>query len=1124
VSGTSGKANELSARKRALLDLLLREEQVADGRESRIPRRAVLTPAPQSFAQRRLWMLEALRPGTPIYTIRTALRLTGSVDCDVLERSVNELVRRHEALRTTFTMHDGEPIQVVAPSLALKLAVIDAEGATVQDREAAARRCADEEASRPFDLEKGPLFRACLFRLGPGDHVLLLTLHHIVADGWSLGVLLRDLSAVYISFARGEPSPLPEPLIQYADYAIWQQNVVATRAFREQLAYWTGQLANLPNLALPTDRPRRAMPGLAGERQHLILSRQATEGLTALGQREGATLFMTVLAAFQVVLARWSGQDDFGIGTPIANRNRAETEDVVGFFLNTLVMRADLRGDPTFATLLARVRETTLAAYARQDLPFERLLEALRPARDPSRTPLFQVFFNLLNFADERLNRPAAVADAPTQDDFAQFDLTLYAGEHERRLQLQLVYRTDLFDAATARRLLGYLNTLLCEVAGNADRHVSVLPLVPPEERRRLKERRNIVRPERAFERFEPEDIEQSVSARFAEQVTKHPDRVAVRSGVTEWTYRELHARADRLAEALLEGVGRAGRIAVLCDHDATMVAALLAVLRTGCAYVPLDPAHPVDRLAAIAADAQVEALIASRRNARTAQTLATGRMPVVVSDPLDGNTSSRAVAFPSVSPDAVAYILYTSGSTGRPKGVVQNHRNLLHHARAYTNGLHIGREDRLSLLASYSFDAAVMDIYGALLNGAALCLFDVRHEGPLALPRWLESEGVTLYHSTPTVYRQAFESMGAPVSRFLRAVVLGGEEVRPRDLETFKRCCPPGCLFVNGLGPTESTLALQYFVDRHTVVRRPTVPVGYPVEQTEVLLLNESDEEVDVYGLGRIVIRSPHVALGYWRRPELTRAAFRPSPLDDRQRLYETGDQGRLLPDGTIEFAGRRDRQIKIRGQRVEIGEVEARLLEHPAVTGAVVTDAPHPTADVALVAYVVFHGGKTASTGELRTFLRERLPEHMVPAAVVPLSAFPLTVTGKVDRRGLPLPDFSLPRPAVLVAPRNDLEATLASLFASVLGLSRIGVADDFFELGGHSLLATQLLARMRSTLHVEVPLRAIFEQPTVAGLARLVGGLTAAKADAAAAIAALPRARAEKRSSVVNINGED
>jgi len=1109
MSGNIGTQGMLSAKKRALLELLLREE-FPPGNPERVPRRTKPGPVPQSFAQRRLWMLEALRPGTPVYTIRTAVRLTGLVNYAALSCSVSELLRRHESLRTTFTAHEGLPVQIIAPASAVDLPIVDVPGATAEEREAAALHRSNEEASRPFDLEAGPLFRPLLLRLEATQHLLLVMLHHIVADGWSLGILLREFSALYTAFASGETPDLPEPPIQYGDYAIWQHEAVTQGAFREQLAYWTKQLTDLPALTLRTDRPRPPIAGTAGERQHVILSRGATEALTAFSQREGATLFMTLLAAFEIVLARWSGQDDFGVGTPIANRTRAETEGVVGFFLNTLVLRADLSGDPTFRVLLGRVRETTLLAYAHQDLPFERLLEAIRLPRDPARMPLFQSFFNLLNFSDENLNRPVVVADAPPEADVAQFDLTLYAGEYDHRLQLQLVYRTELFDTATAARLLAHLSTLLDHLVQNADRRVSALPFVPPEERRRLAGRRNAAIRGGGADTFGAEPNEQSVADCFREQARRHARRIAVRSPGTQWTYGELDARVDLIAQAVRGCAPHgSGRIALLCAHDAAVIAASLGVLRSGHAYVPLDTAHPPERLAGLLVDAEVQAIVADRRNMATARALAADRLAVI--DAERNEEDAGGAALPASSPDDVAYLLYTSGSTGRPKGVIQNHRNLLHHIRAYSDSLGIQPEDRLSLVASYSFDAAVMDTFGALLNGATLCLFDLRHEGAHALLSWLGAERVTIYHSTPTVYRQAF---GAADARMrlpsLRAVVLGGEEVTSQDVQSFRRCCPPGCLFVNGFGPTESTLALQYFVDANTRLSTRTVPLGYPVENTDVLLLNESGEEVDVYGAGTIFVRSRHVALGYWQRPELTRAAFRPSPADARVRLYNSGDLGRLLPDGAIEYAGRRDRQIKIRGQRVEIGEIEARLLEHASVRAAVVTDTTHPRGETVLAGYVVLRDTHSAADGELRAFLRESLPEHMVPAAIVVLSALPLTVTGKVDRARLPAPQFPSRSTPASPGPRSDLELTLASLFSSVLGLDDVGIDDDFFELGGHSLLATQLLARVRSVLHVDVPLRAIFEQSTVSELARYVARIAKTEGDRCAPIVPLPRNR--------------
>lgn len=1109
-----GGGDELTLQKRALLDLLLHEaDTVPGGPDGHIPRRSVFSPVPQSFAQRRLWMLEALRPGTSVYTIRTGLRLTGGIDHSALQRTVNEVVRRHESLRTTFTMHALTPVQVVADCLDVDLPVV-VRGDVDPQPESWLTRVCDAEAARPFDLERGPLFRSVLIQVRPDEHLLLLTLHHIVADGWSLGILLRELSILYQAFARGQPSPLPELPIQYGDFALWQQQRMSTPDLRGQLDHWREQVADLPALVLPIDRPRPERPSMSGERQHVILSREVTDSLVDLSRREGATLYMTLLAAFQVVLSRWCGQEVFGIGTPIASRNRVEIEDLIGFFLNTLVMRADLTGDPTFRDLLARVRETTLTAYAHQDVPFERLLESVRSVRDAARTPLFQVFLNMLNFADDRLNRPVAVADAPAAEDFAQFDLTLYAGVAGHQLQLQLVHSTEVFDRATAGRILGYLATLLGTLVEHADHRISALPILAQEARPIPSVAHGPVTVERPFEPFPAEAIEQSLTQRFAEQVRRFPDHGAVRAVGTEWTYAELGSRVEQLARQLhVVAPGPGGRVGILCDHDAPMVAALLSILRCGHAYVPLDPAHPNSRLAQVVTDAQVVALVASGAHLARALTIAPG---VPVFDLGAGSDVGAPIggALPDVGPDAHAYLLYTSGSTGRPKGVLQNHRNVLHHVRAYTNGLQIGPGDCVAMLASYGFDAAVMDIFGALLTGATLCIYDIRDRGLLGLREWLDEQAVTVYHSTPTVFRQAFDGIpGRAPNRTLRAVVLGGEEVLTEDFATFRRNCPPGSVFVNGLGPTESTLALQYVVSGgQDLPPTRSVPVGYPVEGTEVLLRNDAGEDVEVYGVGTIIVVSRHVALGYWRRPELTRSAFQPAALDPRARQYVTGDLGRLLPDGAIEFVGRRDGQVKIRGQRVEVGEVQARLLEHPAVRAAVVSSVEHPVLGPVLVAHVILRAALRDPRAELRTHLRERLPEHMVPAAVVPVEVFPLTVNGKVDHSALPPADFTATSSRVRVRPQTDLEEALASLFAGILGLEQVGTTDDFFELGGHSLLATQLLARVRTELQVELPLAAVFREPTVLGLAQLVQALPKRPHDPASAIAALPRARPE------------
>ena len=1087
---------ELTPQKRALLDMLLREGDVdRGGPDGPIPRRSVFSPVPQTYSQRRLWMLEALRPGTLVYTIRTAVRLNGGVVHQALRKALCELVRRHESLRTTFRLEGLMPVQVIAEHLEVDLPLVIRRPKDPPPETWLTQVC-NAAAAQSFDLARGPLFRAVLFQVRPDDHLLLLTLHHIVADGWSLGIILRELSLLYAAFVRYEPSPLPELPIQYADFALWQQQRLSSPALRDQLDHWRSQLADLPVLVLPTDRPRPQSPSLAGERQHVILSREVTEALEDLSRQEGVTLYMTLLAAFQVVLSRWSGQEIFGIGTPIANRNRAETEGLIGFFLNTLVMRADLRGDPTFRDLLARVRETALTAYANQDVPFELLLESVRPSRDAVRTPVFQVFFNMLNFADDRVNRPISAADAPVSDDFAQFDLTLYAGIADGQLQLQLVHSCQLFERATAAHVLGFLCNLLTALVEHATLRVSALP---------IHAQASCMAPllpsapatvEGLHEAFPQEAMEQSLTKRFAEQARCFPNRAAVVAGATEWSYAELAGQVEKLALRLHGLVPEpAARVGVISDQDAPLVAAILAILRCGHAYVPLDPAHPDSRLAQIVDDAELVALVASRghldRARRIGQTLSLLALESCLEE--DGLFGA---SLPEIEADANAYVLYTSGSTGRPKGVVQNHRNVMYHALTYAHGLAIGPNDRVAMVSSYGFDAAVMDIYGALLHGATLCLYDIRNHGLTGLRDWLDDEAITIYHSTPTVFRKVFEERpqdhARPTNRTLRAVVLGGEEVLSEDFFTFRATCPPGCVFVNGLGPTESTLALQYVIPPgHDVRYSRSVPVGYPVTGTQVLLRNEAGEDVGVFGVGRIILISRHLALGYWRRPEQTRAAFQAAALDPGTRQYLTGDLGRRLPDGAIEFVGRRDGQVKIRGQRVELGEVQAHLLTHPAVQAAVVSDTVHPARGPVLLAHVRLRSALNDPGAELRSHLRERLPEHMVPAAVIPVEDFPLTVNGKIDYSSLPSVDLTATPSRIPVAPTTELEQALASLFADVLGmeLKQIGSTDDFFELGGHSLLATQLLVRIRAELQVDLPFRVIFQHPTVQALARLV-----------------------------------
>jgi amino acid adenylation domain-containing protein len=1061
----------------------------------RVPRDA-RGALPLSYAQQRLWLVDRLEPGSAAYNIPEAVRLPGALDTAALRAGLDALVRRHEALRTVFAEQDGEPVQVVLDPAPLPLPVLDLGGVPQAERERRAERLAREEARVPFDLARGPLLRTTLLRLGEEDHVLLLTMHHVVSDAWSMDVLVREVLALYRAFSRGEPSPLPELPVQYADYAVWQREWLSGETLERQLAWWRERLAGAPPLLeLPVDRPRPAVFSHRGAARSLRIDAATADRLRALGRDEGATLFMTLLAGFAVLLGRWSGQADVVVGTPIAGRTRRETEGLIGFFLNTLALRTDLSGDPTFRELLARVREATLGAYAHQDLPFERILEELQPVRSLSHTPVFQVMLNLQNVAEEDTAGQGGGSGewAPP----AKYDLTLYARDGGGAILLDLVYAAELFEDARMEEALDHLSTLLHAVAADPELRVSRIPLLGEAERARRSVTARGIGTDRPFAEFARAETAQTIPARFAAQARCHPDRLAVRTRTTRLTYAELDRAAEGVARAILRA-RPAGpeRIALLFEHDAAMIVGILGVLRAGKTYVPIDPLYPRERSAYVLEDSGAAALVTNAANLALARELAGGRIPLVDVEDAAAELDRPAAAPRAASPDDPAYILYTSGSTGQPKGVVQTHRNVLHFIRVYTNNLCIGPDDRLTLFSSYTFDAAVMATYGALLNGAALLPFDWREEAAAGVAGWMRREGITLYHSTPTVFRHLVAELPEE-ERFpdVRVVVLGGEETQRRDVEAFRAHFAPGAVLVNGLGPTESTVTLQSYVRHDTPLPRGTVPVGHPVEDTEVVLQSPLGEQVAVYGVGEMVIRSAHVAPGYWRKPEQTAAAF----VEDAAsglRSYRTGDLGRRLPDGALEFVGRADFQVKVRGFRVEPGEVEAVLRAHPAVREAVVTAPEDARGERWLAGYVVAaEGAEAPAADELRDWARERLPGYMVPAAFVALEALPLTPSGKVDRLALPAPERA--ERAADAAPATPTEEVLAGIWAEVLGTDAVGARDDFFALGGHSLLATRVMARVREAFGVEVPLRALFEAPTLEGLAGRIETLRSASA---------------------------
>ncbi|HEU0052650.1 MAG TPA: amino acid adenylation domain-containing protein, partial [Longimicrobium sp.] len=861
----------------------------------------------------------------------------------------------------------------------------------------------------------------------------------------------------------------------------------------------------------------------AGAVVPVALDAERSAAVRALGRRHGTTPFMTVLAGWAALLGRLSGQDDVVVGTPAANRPRTELEGLIGLFLNTLALRADLSGAPTVADLLARVKSRALAAQRHQHLPFEQVVELLQPARSLSHTPVFQVFFTWENVPQGRLELPGVqVSPLPrAARATAKFDLSLFLEEEDGRIVGGIEYATALFDRETVERWAGFLGRLLEGMAADDGRRVDRLPLLSAAERRAVEAAAEAgrVRPSNPHLPFAAEEVEQSIPRRFRARVAADPGRVALRAREGEWSYAGLDALARRVARGVVAALGAGeGRVGLLFDPGAPMVAAILGALMAGKTYVPLDPAWPEARMRGVLGDAGAGLILAgdgqlpaARRLAEAEDADASPRVVLHVdaacpSIALDGDADDAGPV--DTPPDAIAYLLYTSGSTGEPKGVAQSHRNVLGHCRAYANALHIAPGDRVALVASYATDAAVMDLYGALLNRASLHLFDVREEGVERLAPWLRAEAITIYHSTPTLFRALVrEDAAADDFATVRLVVLGGEAVFRPDFERFRRAFRPGAIFVNGLGPTESTLALQEMMDHGARAHGHGIPAGRAVEGTEVLLLDESGEPAEVYARGEIVIRGPHVALGYRGRPALTAKAFVPDPAGRGRRMYRTGDVGRRLPDGRIEFLGRRDEQVKVRGYRVEPDEVAA-VLRHVAGVraAAVVARADGPDGAARLVAYVV--ADEAVRTEALRSRLAERLPEYMVPAAYVRLDALPLTSSAKLDRRALPAPDDDAYARRGHEAPADDTERALAAVWSELLDVGRIGRWDDFFALGGHSLLAVQAVSRVRRALGVEAAVRDLFRHPVLADFARFL-----ADAAPAAAQPVLPAPPAER-----------
>ncbi len=1038
-----------------------------------------------SFAQQRLWFFDQLEPGLPVYNIPAAVRLKGPFNLAALEQSLNEVVKRHEALRTAFRNVGGRPTQVIAPNLTIDLPVVDLRKLPASEREAEVRRMATAEARLPFDLSRGPLLRGTVLRLDDEEHVGLLTMHHIVSDGWSMGILIREVTTLYVGLCAGGTSPLPALPIQYADFAHWQRQWLQGEVLENQIAYWKEQLAGAPAVIdLPTDHPRPAVQTFRGAHQPLVLPKHLQAGFKALSRQEGVTQFMTLLAAFEVLLFRYSGQDDLIVGTPIANRTRMETEGLIGCFVNTLVLRTDLSGNPSFRELVRRVREVCLGAYAHQDLPFDRLVEEVRAKRDLSRNPLFQVMFELTNAAQRTIELPGMTL-SPVEGDSeaAHFDLILRIMDTEQGLSAALVYNTDLFEADTIARMLGNFQTLLEAIVSDPEQRLSDLPLLTEAERQQLLVGWSGTKSDH------PADL--CVHQLFEAQAERTPDAVAVVFEGEQLTYGELNRRANQLAHHLRAlGVGPEVLVAICLERSLEAVIGLLGILKAGGAYVPLDPAYPKERMAFLLKDALAPVLLTRKE---LAAGLAEQDAKVICLDS-DWETIARESGenpAGSTRPEDLAYVIYTSGSTGLPKGVLVSHGAIAGHCRTVQGYYELTSTDVVLQFASSSFDVSLEEILPTLIVGARLVVMgtDVWH--PAEFHRKISEFGLTVLN-LPTAYWQELAREWAGVQLVPniqpRLFVVGGDTMLPDSLKLWQRTPLSAIRLVNAYGPTETTITATAFEipGEDTTYRR--VPIGRPLPDRAIYILDEHGTPVPIGVRGHLHIGGAGLARGYLNRPELTAEKFVPDTNSSvpGARMYKTGDLARYLPDGNIEFLGRADHQVKIRGFRIELGEIEAALGRHPAVREAAVLAREDAPGEKRLVAYVV----ADSTIDELRRHLKDKLPEYMVPAIFVLLDALPLMVNGKIDLRALPAPDQSRPElEKAFVAPRDDLELQLAQIWEEVLGVHPVGMRDNFFELGGHSILAVRLFALIEERLGKKLPLAAVFQGATVEHLAEVL-----------------------------------
>jgi len=1036
---------------------------------------------PTSFSQRRIWYLSQLQPHKYVYNLPCSIHVSGPLNVALWAQCLTEIGQRHESLRTTFAVRTGEPVQVISKDSNLQLSFRDLSTANKRDREKSIQNLTHLDFQRPFDLGKGPLWQTTLLKIGRQEYLFLLTIHHIIADAISIEIFCRELMLLYEAYCTQNPSPLSALPIQYPDYAVWQTKWANSRKQQAQIDYWKRQLTHAPaSCEFPTDSPRPLQHSFKGATQSFCLPAKLVHRINKLSRKEGKTPFMIHLAILKLMLYRHTGQEDILIGTPIAMRNQQELEQVIGFLVNTLVLRTDLSGSPTFHQLLKRVNRTALEAYDHQDLPFERLIEVLQPPRSTNRNPLFQVSMAYHSYKIEsHRSADLKLSFMDINKEIARYDISVAVHDTNEHTTIWINYSTDLYRDTTINNMLEHYVTLLNTFVTSPDLPISTyklwpktnLPLNPTE----LPVSASV--PASFTANCHKSSVEETITARFSQQVKLSPDRTAIKTWNERWSYANLDFASGQIAHELVRRYREKedNNVVLLFSQDPWMVAAMLGVLKAGKTYIPLDPEHPPKRLNHIIDELDASVILTHSRDYSKVEQIDQNDKIIIAVDDLPTNCGDP-IKNSNVSPESLAYILYTSGSTGQPKGVMQTHRNALYHMNNYITALRLTREDCLIGLASYTSDIAFMDIYGSLLSGATLYLVNIKDIAQLKLCQDLTNNEITVFHTTPTVYRHILSNRGDhDPSANVRFVVLGGEAVFKHDVELFKRHFSSQCTLINGYGPSEFSIITQYLISHQTMIEQKSVPVGYPTGDHEVLLLDRHGHPTDVYG--EIAVRSQYLSPGYWKRPDLNSAAFIEDPEGSALRVCKTGDMGRRLPNNSIDIRGRKDRQVKIRGLRIEPGEVESLLRSHSSVNECAVHTSNDAKSGIRLLAYIV--SGTTISSLSLRRFLRESLPDYMIPSHFVTVEYIPTKPNGKIDFEALEPGSKAVVRMRLPIPPKKPIEIDIAKIWKKLLGLDNVSLDSNFFDLGGHSLLVIKAVAAIEDTLNIEVPFQAFYAQ---------------------------------------------